>query len=346
MLRLLDSFQDYTTSQITRKWSGYRDYIGIAIQSTGGRNNGPCLRLAHNGNSSFMDSVLFVAPSAQATWIIGFRLKASAMPGSNSRYMLRIIDAYNTHIQLGVNTDGSLRVYRSTTEIANSGANVLVAGTEYYIEMKVTIADAGGTADVHVNGASWVTFTGDTRNAGNATANSIELGGFYQSGGLPNYIYISDVYIADGAAGNVTDFLGDCRVDAHHFTANGYSSQLTPSTGSNYQNVDEDQSDDGTTYNESATAGHIDTYKTTALGFTPTSIYGLQVNYTIGKDNAGARSFKRTVRKSGTNYQGSARNLGMAYMMYSEVIEDDPATTTNWTKSDLESNVEWGVEVV
>lgn len=84
----------------------------------------------------------------------------------------------------------------------------LAAGSWNFIEVKLTIADSGGSFEVRINESVWVTFTGDTKQSSTlATANRIILYSRSSDCG------IDDLYICDGTGSVNNTYLGDARVD-------------------------------------------------------------------------------------------------------------------------------------
>ena len=99
-----------------------------------------------------------------------------------------------------------------------------------------------------------------------------------------------DLYVCDSAGSTNNGFLGDCRIDTIYPSGAGNYTQFTPSTGSNYTCVDE-TAPNTTDYVDGATVGDRDSY---ALGnlsaLSSQTVYGVQVNAAILKDDAGSKS--------------------------------------------------------
>lgn len=343
MLRDMFSFQNFNTSQLTREFTSV--VSNVDIQSTGGRDNGPCLRIQGVGAGSGFNSSVEKTYDSQQTWIVGMRMKVTNLPTLSPWYFLKFQDSATVHVQIGIGTDGTLKAYRNTS-LLGSSTNALTTDTLYYVEVKVKIDDSVGTVDIHVNGVSWLSLSGqDTRNAGNASANAIYWG--QGTTAVSTYTYYCDVYIADTQAGQVTDFIGPQRCDARFFTADGNYTDWTPSTGANrYGVVDDNPANDDTDYATGA-AGNKMTLKTLALGYTPATIYGVKLTGVMKKTASGTINVKRLARKSSTDYSsGNLAPPDTSYLHISEVLETDPATSAAFTKTDLESNIEWGFEVV
>lgn len=332
-LRFVDSFDHYATANIGKKWPIYT----AALISASGRN-GSCAEMASN-------DVMAQVFDSQATWIVGFAFNVdSYASASTGAPLLRFKDTAVLHFDLRINSAGKLLVTRNGT-ILTTGTTTLTEATWYYIETKVTIGDAGaGSYQVKLNGADEIhnaggVVAGDTRNAGNASANRIELGEF--SGAS---LLFDDLYMCDGAGATNNDFLGDCRVEALLPSGAGNAAQFTPSAGSNYQNVDDAAADGDTTYNASSTSGHIDSFAMGNLTMTSGTIYGVQTNLWARKDDAGTRGLKPHFRISATDYARTTVNLTDTYLDRLAIEETNPNTAAAWDVGGV-NGAEFGYKV-
>src|SRR5262249_36678260 len=152
-----------------------------------------------------------------------------------------------------------------------TSTSFLSAGAFNYIEVKITISDTVGVVTVRVNGTStgWLALTSqDTQNGGPSTITNIILGGDLVTNASNAPSHFDDVVILDTTGAVNNDFLGDCRVEAIFPNGAGNYAQWTPSTGSNFQNVDENPPNDDSDYNSSSTAGQIDTFNYSNLSVT------------------------------------------------------------------------------
>jgi len=213
--------------------------------------------------------------------------------------------------------------------------------------MKVTIADSIGanTCKVRANGVDIITVAAgqDLKNTANATASQVSLGHHGTSGGAtPTY---DDLYICDGTGGTNNDFLGDCRVDTLYPTSDGNYSQFTPSTGSSHFALVDETTPNTTDYNDGATVGDRDSYGMGNLAaLTSQTVYGVQVNAAIVKDDAGAKSAATFVRSSATDGDGAGVALGTSQAYVSQVFETNPNGSVAWTETTVNA-MEAGVKV-
>lgn len=342
MLRDMFSFQGMDTVGLGREMTAITSNVDIYPYN--GRDNGPCMRIV--GYDVDWGRYAQKTYDAQQTWIVGFRVKTNALPTIGTWNFIKFVDGSTTHVQIAVGTDGTLKAYRDTT-LLGSSTNAISANTLYYVEIKTNIHDSTGTVDIKVDGTSWLSLSSqDTRNGGNASANKIYWGLLCNYGSGSNYTYYCDGYVLDGQAG-LNDFLGPQRCDAKFFTADGHYTDWTPSTGATrYGVIDDNPANDDTDY-ATGSLGNKMTVKTFSLGYTPNTIAGVKLTGVIKKTDAGVVNLKRLLRKSSTDYEsGNLTPMNTTYSHVTDLLENDPATSAAFTATDLESNIEWGYEVV
>ncbi len=339
MLRDMFSFQGIDTTGLAREVTALT--ANATVVTSGGRDDGPALHCA--GSNSAWAVYMQKTYEARSTWIVGFRFKVDALPNSSPVYFLKFVDGATVHVQIALGTDGTLQAYRDTT-LLGSSVNAISTNVLYYLEVKVKIDASTGTVDIHEKATSWLALTAqDTRNGGNASANTLYWGAANQAGGST---YYGDLYVADTQPGAVTDFLGPQRCDSHFFTADGYYTAWTPSIGtSRFGVIDDSPANDDVDY-ASGALGNKMTVKTLSLGYEPAAIAGVKLTGILRKTASGNLNVQRLLRKGGSDYHSS--NLtppDLSYGAVSEVLETDPATSAAFTRNDLENQLEWGFEV-
>jgi hypothetical protein len=332
-LRFVDSFDHYAAGDVGEKWTATS---GITIPTSVGRRGTAGAQLGIS-SGDLLEKVL----DAQATWTIGFAFKSAGQP--NSAFdLLRLRDAGTDQLTLRWNTDGTLSVTRAGTVLGTSSF-ALAVGTFYYIELKATIHNTTGSFEVRVDGINRLSGSNiDTQNTSNASANGIR---FVGSSGLAQRYTLDDLYLCDGQGAANNSFLGDCRVDSYLPAADGANTGLTPSSGTtHFSLVDDATPNDDTDYNESATLGAKDTYGFADMAHNPASVFGVQINLNVKKDDAGFRQVKDVVRSAGTDFPGTAQAVSTSYSYKSAMRETDPATSAPWTKAGV-NGAEFGMEV-
>ncbi len=336
MLLFIDGFDHYVTADITKKWTSVAG--STTINASGGRRGGGSLRVG--GNTAIVTKTY----AASASWVIGFGFTSTGVATSTN--ICSLLDAGTVQVQIRLNVDGTLSVQRNGTNVTG-GTSVLAlsAGTYYYIEWKVTIADSIGanSCKVRVNGVDWITVTAaqDLKNTANASANQVTLG----TSTTPGTVDYDDHYVCDQSGSTNNDFLGDVRVDTIFPTSDGNYTAFTPSTGSSHFALVDEATPNTTDYNDGAAVNDRDSYGMGNLAaLTSQTVYGVQVNAAILKDDAGAKSAGTMVRSASTDGDGASVALGTSQTYISQIYETDPNGSIAWTESSVNA-MEAGVKV-
>jgi hypothetical protein len=349
-LRFADSFDHYSTANITRKWTTHGaggGAVSSSISPSNGRNGTSSLRVTHTGSNNNSALGPSITLDSRATWIVGFSMAISAAP-IQTWVFAKWADAGITQVDFRLNTDGTISATRGgvllgTTTFALSGPNT------YYIELKVTVDPSAGVVVIKVNESTKLNLTGqNTRATTNSTANNFAIGKVISLGTNNPSITVDhdDLYICDTSGSVNNDFIGDVRVQAILPDGAGSTTQWTPNgAGSNYQCVDESDPNDDTDYVSSANAGDVDTYSFSNVTPTTGTVAGVQWLGCARKDDAGVRTIAPAIRSGGTNYFGGNQNIGTSYTYYLEVLETNPDTTGAWTISEVNA-AEFGQKVI
>lgn len=256
--------------------------------------------------------------------------------------------ALNNTMQVGlayVSPTGELEIYRGASNLAVTSTQPIAAQAVWnYLELDATISTTVGTATAWINGVQVLNVSGvNTANAGGTTANQIM---FFPNG--PNatvFSYIDDWYAVDptDATGQVTR-IGDVAVRPVTVSSAGTFTQFTPSTGSNFQNVDEIPTNNDTDYNEDNVVGHIDTFTMTDIPTVNSNVYAVKTIAVARKADPGARTVKLVTRSGGTNYFSSSKSPGSSYARIESFRETDPNGDVAWTPNSVNA-VELGYEL-
>jgi hypothetical protein len=249
--------------------------------------------------------------------------------------------------------------------------------TWYYIEFKVTLStvtganyNSDGAFNLRLNGRSLTGVVSGviTRNSTDANFTTYDTCGIGRAGISFDY-YFDDWYILNPTADGLTDplggptinnndFLGDCKVgtilpEAASLLGAGHT-DLTPSTGANWQNVDDDAvagtAPDTANYNSSPTPEASDTYQYQDITVpTGAKIYAVQLVPHLSKSEAGLK-YASCLCDVGVNQHEQASVIvpdSGAYLPF--VMKSPPAaanalSTTGWTKANIDG-AEFGIRV-
>lgn len=279
--------------------------------------------------------------TAGASFVHGFHFRING--NDQAHPFLEYQDSGTNQLKIVINTSYYIEVYRNTTLLGTS-SSPLTLDRWYFLEIKFTINNSTGAVQIKVDETSVLNLTSqDTQNTGTATVDSFT---FFAAPG--NYsgreMGIDNMYFLDTTGGSLNDFLGEVRIIALAPNAAGNAASWTPLSGANYAAVDDMPHDADSTYVESSTSGHYDTYNCAPFTASGT-IHAFSVISLAKKTDVGAVSIKNVLRRSGTNYDGSSITLGSTYVYYTETHTVDPSTTTAWTASGIDA-AEIGIKLV
>lgn len=325
-----DGADHYTT--FNQKWTS-----GTATINSGNGRNGNGI-----GPSTALTKQIR-ATDEHATFTLGTAVRRAT---SGQVIMGLLSDSgATTHITLQVSSTGEIRVFRGTTAGTQLGSTVsagtIPEGVWKYIELKVTLNDSTGTVEVRVDGNTTPVLnlsSQDTKNAGTKTVfDTIQL-----SFGVAAPAF-DDIYVTNGAGSVNTGFLGDIKIETLFANGAGTTTGLTPSTGSNFQTVDETPPNT-TDYSGSATNDLYDTYAFGNLATSAGTIFAVNIYAYAAKSDAGAKGGAIMIRSGGTDYEKTDNALATGFQYYNDIVETDPATSTAWTISNVNA-AEFGWKV-
>lgn len=311
-------------------------------------------RTGNGGMDGSSGCVLGITASAKV--ICGFAHTNSTLPGPTSQYFVQFRgDAgVTTHLTVGYDASGfvTLRLGGATGTLLATSAYAWPPSQWRYMEVSATIADAGGTCVVKVDGATIINFTGDTKNAGTATTiDRLAFLGSTAAGGANTRW--DDLYVLNGVDATATqgrannDFLGDIKVEPLFPNADGTTNQFVGSDGnsvSNYLLVDE-TSTSTADYVGSPTPGDRDLYNITDLAANIGTVYAIRTNAYVSKSDAGLAGIKTILRESSgtlTDDAVTALSTTWAYI-FGGIRATRPGTTSPWTPADINA-LQIGVE--
>lgn len=320
----------------------YGNSAGFSSSATTRFTSGRSLYKAPNNSGTLYKSI----PSS-ASIIVGFAAHYNTNFASFPAVFAAVAGdggaTAHIHVATG-DTSGTIEVSRGYSGSRTVLFTTMVpVNTWNYYELRVKVADAGGYADLKVNGAVVGTFSGDTKNGGTSTnIDNVIVFGSGNNTGIN--VYWDDFYIIDetGSAPYNT-YLGDVRVQTLVPNAAGNSTQFTPSIGANYTTVDE-LPYSATDYVASNAPATRDTYTMADLPASTATIFGVQTNVVAKKTDAGAIGVKPVTRTGGTNYYGFTTTLSSSDVTLTDIRAVDPNTSVAWTAGGV-NGMKAGMEV-
>ena len=355
-----ESFDHYATAEFTTKWSaiGTSPDSTPTISSGNGRRSSQSAQwaLPNNGNEG---KVLYKSVNASgSTAVVGFAFKqgnlgfsvlTSSSINDNPEYassfiegangLLYIINNATTQVFFNLNNTGTISAYRSSTLLGTSTATLTVDSWAY-LEFKVVIHNTAGTIDVMKDGSNILSLSGiNTRNDSVTTWTKIAIGHPSRSSASGTlYWDYDDLYVCDGSGSLNNDFLGDVRIDPLLPSGAGTYAEWTPSTGSNYQNVDETLTDGDTTYNETSTVNNRDSHTYSNCPVADSAIFFVQSNMMAKKTDAGTVGISPTARISSVDCVGAEQFVSSSYVDMLTVWEQTPeGSPQTWTTTIIDA---------
>lgn len=309
-------------------------YNNGSWNATNGRDGGPAL---HDDWSVYP-----LAPAPSGSWFFAHvRFKATQYklwgligPALNATSG---VVAANTQAHVCTTAAGEIQVRRNTTVLGTTGVTVYALNTLVSVTFELFIDPSVGSAKVWLNGSSTaaIDVSGvNTQNLGSALWNQINFGH------NDNTLYLCDIVVLDAANPSGADpvsaaAIRDARVDAVFVDGAGYSTGWTPGAGNNWEQVDENNPDDDSTYVETATPATVDGYTLGAVPSSGDDIVGVKVAAQGRKTDQGAAAIQAGVRIGGTNYLTDAQDQGLSYHEVYEHHGVSPATSIAWTEAEF-----------
>jgi hypothetical protein len=340
-------------------------YTGSVVYTTATRlGAGKCVTLdvgPAGGAGTTIQIVRPITPSAQV--YVGAAIQTTLEGGNTNNPTANFFglcgdNGATGHLYLHRTTSNSIQLCRADPAGGSvqfpQGSGVVLAtsavgtldGNWHYVEMSATIHDSTGSVTVKVDGATVLTFTGDTRNGGTSTdidTVKFKTGRYVDTPSA--MISIDDLYICNGTGTVNNTFLGDVRVQSLLPNGAGASTQLAVTGAANNHTAAGESPYNNATYNSSATVGQRDTYALSDLAAGTAGVLGVQAVAHMQKSpDAGTASAKVAIKSGATVYYDATRSLGTAVAAYSQVRETDPATSAAWTLAAVNA-LEAGMEV-
>jgi hypothetical protein len=327
-LLFMDSFDHYAIGDLTKKWNSVGSLAAYRIDVTSGRRGSGAV----NGNyGQYRWGCTRYVTTNEDRFFYGVAWNS----GTSHSLFLRVGGAGGSQVELLVNADLGISVYRGTESdvlLGKTADGLLSTGVWYFIEWSVLLHGSIGTVVVRVNNAIVLSLTNQNTLS---SATTPVITNFHMSLGWSAVEALADdLYFCDDAGAVNNDFLGDVRVDAHFpVTPDGANHAWTPSTGSdNFAMVDE-VTPNITDYNATSTLNAVDTFHHEDFKNAGGTILGVQLNLYHSKSDAGACLIAPVVLSDATTSVGADIAPSAESWAYGrEIREVDPDGTVAWTE--------------
>lgn len=331
----VDGFENYGTSTglppsptnvMSRKYSvAFESFIDIETGRDG---------VGYACEVSASSTLITRGLTTDRTLIIGAAVKITTSASTGNIFKLLNLANLTNGITLYFN-NGDLSIVNGFTTLATTSGLGLSSGVWYWIELKIYCDNTSGTYEVRVGGVNELSGTGDTQY--NNTYNYYDR---VQIGTGTALFTYDDLYICDTTGAVNIDFLGNCKVET--LRPNGDSAVTwAPDTGpTNYTQIDEQITDDDTTYVEASSGQDLYNYGDTIN----TSFKGLMVSTFVRQSDATDYTLN-TVLKSGPTTTSIQHSVGASgFVGKTAVFEEDPDAAASWTQSTVNAAL-FGVKV-
>jgi hypothetical protein len=289
--------------------------------------------------TSLRDSTGAVASTSEVVFGFGFRTNTQPQ-----NYVLKFTSPNGTdNMRIALNSGHHIAMWRGDDTVLATGTATLSDTTWYWIWGYIKISDTVGIVRTKINGvADIATTTGlDTRNDAGANGDKVSQIIF----GIDTNYDFDDMYVQDavGTASNGDDIdIGEVTIPYLVPDSAGDTTTMTPSAGSNWQNVDDVPPNDDTDYNSHATSGNLDLYNMTTSA--ATSVLGAVARVRMRKDAAGAKNARILLKSGGTVSNGTDIALGTTYSTYPRNMRKNPVTAADFTPTEIDA-IQVGQEV-
>lgn len=334
MLLGIEGFEGFGTSTGVAPIGLSRKYLDVNLPASmtlqNGRTGGIALRLA-NVNTY----VHTYALTTNDTLIIGLGARFLSFSATK---LISLYDGPTEGVNLRLKADGEFEVYRAGILLGTTSGAAIGIGNWGHIELKVKVHDTTGTVEFRINGVAKISLTGqDTKVGTNAYHDHVRFLGAWE---------IDDIYILDSTGTVNNDFLGNMKVLGILPTAEGDNIDFTPSTGTNNAAmVDENPTDDDTSFVEASGGGSKDLYQYGDVSGVGDLIAGVQINTDVKETDATTFDLV-TVCKSGTTESDNvASPIGSTnYVTKTRIVELDPNTAAAWTAAGVNA-AQFGIKI-
>ena len=360
VLRFVESFDHYGPTGVVndllmRKWNrvtpdNSTTYTGIFatgdINIIEGQADGS-FAVEITGDSGAASSIMFEWVIPDSTYpnelVVGFWFQHDGAGFSDSVISFR--DGSSRQVGVGINGSGILFAERGGSTI-DTGTVVLAADTWYYIEVKVLVANSGGSVEVRLNREVELSFSGDTSSSGNDRITAVRFSGIAFTN-----VRFDDIYICDTTGSTNNDYLADgsnnagaTRIITLYPNGEGNSTNLdVVRAPENWIAVGESAPDDDGTYVEGSSTAR-DTYTLNDLDVPVSDIYGISNEIIYRKSGPGQKLVSTVIRTGGEDFVSTNENSLMEYVSKTTIHDQNPDTASDWTESDINS-LEIGVDV-
>lgn len=230
-----------------------------------------------------------------------------------------------------VSTTGQFQVRTGAINgtIRATSAPVLVPGAFQHIEMKVHFNNTTGSVEIRLNGATVVNASGINLDAqGAGLAAQVRVGQ-----GVANADWsIDDMFLWDTSGSYNNDFIGDKKVYTLFPSADTAVADWTPDTGGvGFSRINEATPADAS-YIQGNDPGDVSEFEVQDLPANVSAISAVMSQSRMYKTDAGTSNVQISLLSGAAAADGADRPMTTAATYWCDVFEEDPDTSSAWTK--------------
>lgn len=267
-----------------------------------------------------------------------FAFKYHPTSDSSSEQILTLYNGSVPLVNITRVPDGEIEAFRGESDLLATGSITPIEDATCLIEIHVSIHDSSGRIEVKVNGILDIDFTGDTKPDANTQFDKVRLGHGSRTGDYSNAYY--DNFIMDDAA-----WIGDTKIQAIAPSAGGNAANWSPSTGANFQCVDEIPASD-VDYVSVNTNNVIDTYAMSNMTGSPDTVKCIQVQSRTESDGTPTpTNLQLVIRPDTTDYVSSSKAVAVSPKGLYHIWMTNPEDSQVWETSDV-NGLEVGIKSI
>jgi hypothetical protein len=309
------------------KWIEFRN---ISPGNVAGRYGGFGVGFA--GAGSWYAECYSGDPGTTNELIIGWAFKCSSIsPRDLMRLYDGVVGSWTMVCKFELQSDGTIDLIVDGV-VKSSTTKVAIVNAWQYVEIKILLkTDATGSISWQIDGQP-DTVTPNIKTI-YTSGSPTEATMIYWSGQQ----YIDDVYVAHTGGSGLVDFAGDCQVTTT-LPVGDDAVQFTPTEATNWQGLIDILTPISSSYNQSPTSGHQDTFDHAASGIPVDDIiHGVSIEPFANKPTGGVVDMN-IIRKRSTTTVGAPIRAVSGYVRFFNIYEEDPdAGPGAWTVANLDA---------
>jgi len=282
---------------------------------------------------NFTSSAWPTFPAAATTMI--FQGFAYIQDLAQTGPILKFKEGSTVHMSFESDGTGKIVAKRAGTTTLGTSTTTMPLNAWFYLQIKVVISDTVGVVVIRMEGVEGLNLTGqDTRNGGTGIIDGLDI--YSLNNNDNSNMGFNRFFVMDGT-GTANNDITTSIVEIATINPNGAGATTgwTPSTGANWQTVDEVPKSE-TDYNSAAATALKDTFAMESVPGSSTSIQAV-VPFAIGEKQSVDVINVHTISRHSTSESAGAnvalKNASMSYI-YS-IDEVNPSTAAAWTVAEV-----------